>query len=76
MHQLCNLFEAPGRKIFVTEQVLIILIGLSYEYEAVVALISSKDTLPLMQYVHPTLLAREGMLDQKRSLDNDLSSPM
>lgn len=56
-----------------TEQVLTVLNGLNEEYEPVVAVISFKEILPLMQYVHPTLLAHEERIDHKKPLDSDLS---
>lgn len=55
----CDLLEAAGHIVSDTEQLLTILSGLNEEYEVVVAVISSKETLPSMQYVHSTLLAHK-----------------
>lgn len=46
VNNICNMLEAAGHKITETEQVFTILNGLSDEYEAVVAVISSQPTLP------------------------------
>lgn len=70
---LCGTLESSGHKISETEQVLNILNGLDDSFESVVAVISSKETTPSVQYVTSVLLAHEGRLEQKQSSPQDFS---
>lgn len=69
MKFFCDLLEVAGHKVSEIEHVLPILNGLDEEYEGVVVVISLKETSPSLQYVLSTLLAHEGKLDQKKSIN-------
>lgn len=71
---LCDQLASAGHKISDYEQILSILNGLDEEYEAVAAVISSKETTPTIQYVHATLLAHEGRIEQKKSTGSDFTA--
>lgn len=47
--------------------------GHDEEYDAVVAVISSNEVLPSLQYIHSILLAHEGRLEQKKSTNSEYS---
>lgn len=70
---LCDLLESSGHKVNETEHVLNILNGLGEEFEAIVAVISSRETTPSVQYVSSILLAHEGRLEQKNSATSEFS---
>lgn len=69
----CDLLSTAGYKVSETEQILTILSGLDEDYESIVAVISAKKNLPNIQYVHATLLAHEGRIDQKKVQNSDYS---
>lgn len=56
MKTYCDLPEAASHKVSNTEHILNIMNGLSEEYEAIVVVISSRETTPTLQYIHTTLL--------------------
>lgn len=62
---LCDLLESSGHKVSETEHVLSILNGLSDDFEAIVAVITSKESTPSVQYVSSLLLGHKGRLEQK-----------
>lgn len=66
----CDLLEAAGHKILDSEQVFIILSGLSEEYEIVVVVISSQRITPSIEDVHSILLAHKGRIDFKKPIDS------
>lgn len=68
----CEMLEA-GHKVSNTEQVLTILNRLNEEYESVVAVISSKRTIPSIEYVHSTLLTHEGRIYHKKPIDGHMT---
>lgn len=59
----CDLLDTAGHTVLETEQILTILNGLDIKYESVVAIISSQQSIPSMQYVHSTSLSREGKVE-------------
>lgn len=65
VESLCDRLAAAGHTITDIEYVLSILSWLDDEYESLVAVISSRDTTPSLQYVHSILLAHEGRIEQK-----------
>lgn len=70
---LCDLLESSGHKVSETEHVLSILNRLGDEFEAVVAVITSKETTPTVQYVSSVLLSHEGRLEQRNSTTQEFS---
>lgn len=70
---LCDLLESSGHKVSETDQVLHILNGLGDEFEAIVAVITSQESTPSVQYASSCLLAHEGRLEQKNHSSTDFS---
>lgn len=47
--------------------------GLDADYEAIVAIITSREEIPTIQYVHSTLLTHKGSIEHKKAFDRELS---
>lgn len=73
MKTYCDLFEVVGHKVSDNEQILSIIKGLDEENESVTAIILAKETTPTLQYVHATLLAHEGIIEQRKPLNSEMS---
>lgn len=65
-----------SHKVSDTEKVYSILSRLDNKYEAVVVVISSKETPPLIQYVHSILLAHEGRIEKRNQRYKDFLQTM
>lgn len=70
---ICDMLESSGHKVDETEHVLTILNGLDDNFEAIVAVITSRETTPSVQYVTSILLAHEGRLEQKQASTQEFS---
>lgn len=70
---ICDSLDAACHGIPESEQVLIILNGLTDDYESVVVVISSQKSLPELDDVYSILLAHEARLDNKRPQEHDYS---
>lgn len=71
---LCDQLGTASHKVSELVQMLSILSGLDDEYEAVVAVISSKERTPSIEYVHSVLLSHEGRIEQNKPVINEFSA--
>lgn len=71
---LCDQLATASHKLFDLEKMLPILSGLDDEYEAVVAVVSSKERTPSIEYVHSILLSHEGRIEENKPVINEFSA--
>lgn len=70
---ICDMLEATCNKMPKSEQILIILNGLSDVYKAVEATIAAQKEFSFMDDVHAILLSHEARIESKRSQESDFN---